>query len=124
MAVEAEARADLLHPAGLVGIIASSEIDQPDPVTVDHLFHQRSREHTACGELLRIHAVREFVNPGRAVLHGPELGRDGASVMPGERHAQPASAPFLFREATQQLWIPFLGFPASAVDFFVYIPCT
>src|SRR5687768_16431677 len=78
--VDPVARPGQLHPVALVWIVAGAEVDQLDPVAVDHLLEQRGAERGPGRERFRLLEVAELVDVGDAVLDRPELRRDRAAI--------------------------------------------
>ena len=62
------------------------------------------------------------MDPGGAVLHRPQLRRDGRAVLAGDAEPQRSRRPFLLGERAQEGEGAFLRLPARSVDLFVRLP--
>jgi hypothetical protein len=111
---QAPARAHIVHPVGLVGIIARAEIDVGHAVDVDHMAHQRGGEQGSGRGAAGLRAVGQLVDEGGLRLHAPDLRGDGFALDRGKAQPQRARRAFALRKGAQESGEASCGFQLAA----------
>ena len=117
-----ETVAHMVHPFGLIGIIAGSKIDKVDPVDIKHMLKKCSRQQCAGRGLHVPFVMRQLVDHRGTVLDRPELRRHRLPINIGKTQSQRARRSLALCKLAQKFRTALAWFPTAGVDTLIITP--